>query len=47
MSKNLPAKYYQGNKKKLQKNLMKGIKIFLKRKEKSNNMAPNVTKIYK
>ena len=34
MSKNLPAKYYQGNKKKLQKSLMKDIKIFLKRKRK-------------
>ena len=40
---NLSAKYYQENKERLQKKL---IKIFLqKKKEKSNNMVVNVTKI--
>ena len=43
MSTNLSAKYYQENKERLQKKL---IKIFLqKKKEKSNNMVVNVTKI--
>ena len=46
MSENLPAKYYQENKERLQKKLMKDIKIFLKKKKrKSNNMVVNVTKI--
>ena len=46
MSENLPAKYYQENKERLQKKLMKDIKIFLKKKKrKSNNMVMNVTKI--
>ena len=31
MSKNLTAKYYQGNKERLQKKLTKDIKIFLKK----------------
>ena len=43
ISKNLSAKYYQGNKKWLQKNLEKDIKIYLKKK-KSHNMVVNVTK---
>ena len=34
MSKDLSAKYYQGNKEKLQKKLGKDIKIFKKRKRK-------------
>ena len=39
----LPVKYY--NRERLQKNLVKGIKIFLKKKKKnSNNMVVNVTK---
>ena len=46
MSKNLSAKYYQENKERLQKELVKDIKIFLKKKKKkSNNMAVNVTKM--
>ena len=47
MYKNLSAKYYQENKKRLQKNLVKDIKIFLRRKKKkSNNIVVNVTKIF-
>ena len=47
MSKNLSAKYYQANKERLQKKLVKDIKIFIKKKKKkSNNMAVNVTKIF-
>ena len=47
MSKNLSAKYCQENKERLQKKLMKGIKIFLKKKKrKSSNMVMNDTKIY-
>ena len=45
MSKNLSAKYYQENKERLQE-LVKDIKIFLKKKKKySNNMVVNNTKI--
>ena len=36
MSKNLAAKYYQGNTERLQKNLVKDTKIFLKKKKSSN-----------
>ena len=48
MSKTLPAKCYQENKERLQKNkLVKDIKIFLKKKKrKSNNMVVNIKKIY-
>ena len=47
MSKKLSVKYYQENKERLQKKLMKDIKIFLmKKKKKSNNMVVNVTKIF-
>ena len=47
MSKNLSAKYYQENNKRLQKKLVKDIKIFLKKKnKKSSNMIVNITKIY-
>ena len=47
MSKNLSAKYYQENKERLQKKLVKDIKIFLKkRKKKSDNMFVNVTKTF-
>ena len=43
---NLSAKYYQENKERLQKKLLKDIKIFLKKKKKkSYNMVVNVTKI--
>ena len=46
MSKNLSAKYYQENKERLQKKLVKDIKIFIKKeKKKNNNMVVNVTKI--
>ena len=46
MSKHLSAKYYQENTERLQKKLLKDIKIFLKKKKKkSNNMVKNVTKI--
>ena len=46
MSKNLSAKYYQENKERLQKKLVKDIKIFLrKKKKKSKNMEVNFTKI--
>ena len=47
MSKSLSAKYYQENKERLQKNLVKDVKIRLKRKEKrSNNVVVNVVKIF-
>ena len=40
MSKNLSANYYQKNKEKLQKKLVKDTKIFLKKKKKKrDNMA--------
>ena len=47
MSKTLSAKYYQENKERLQKNLGKDIKIFLKKKKKrkSSNMVVNITRI--
>ena len=46
MSKNVSAKYYQENKERLQKKLLKDIKIFLKKKKKkSDNMVMNVTEI--
>ena len=46
MSKTLSAKYYQENEERLQKNLAKDIKIFLKKKKKKSvNMVVNVTKI--
>ena len=45
MSKHISAKYYH-NKERLQKKLVKDIKIFLKKKEwKSNNLVINVTRI--
>ena len=46
MSKNLSTKYYQENKERPEKKLLKDIEIFLKKKnKKSNNMALNVTNI--
>ena len=46
MSKNLSVKYYQENKEKFPKKLIKDIKIFLQKiKKKSDNMVVNVTKI--
>ena len=44
MPKNLSAKYYQENKERLQKKLVKDIKIFLKKK-KNENMVVSITKI--
>ena len=46
MSKISPAKYCQKNKERLQKNLLKGIKIFLKKRSKSKNIATNNVKIF-
>ena len=47
MSKDLSAKYYENNKERIQKKLVKGIKVFLRKiKKKSNNMVVNDTKIY-
>ena len=45
MSKHLSAKYHQENKERLQKKLVKDIKIFLKNKKKSDNMVENIAKI--
>ena len=46
MSKGLSAKYYQENKERLQKRLLKDIKIFNRNtKKKSDNMVVYVTKI--
>ena len=47
MSKDLSGKYYQNNKERLLKKLVKDIKVFLKKKKKkSDNMVMNNTKIY-
>ena len=47
MSKNSSAKYYRDNKERLQKEVKKDIKIFLKKKKKRNkNMVVNDIKIY-
>ena len=41
------SKHYQNNKERLQKKLVKDIKVFLKKqKKKSNNTVKNDTKIY-
>ena len=46
MSKNLSARYYQENKERLRKKVVKDIKIFSKKKKKkSGNVVMNVTKI--
>ena len=39
MSKNLSGKYYQENKERLQKKLVKNIKIFLKKKKKKKQQC--------
>ena len=45
MTKKLSAKYYQENKERLQKKLVKDIKMFLKKKKKKSNiMVVNITK---
>ena len=41
MSKDSSAQYYQKTKKGINKKFVKDIKIFLKKKTKSQNMAPN------
>ena len=47
MSKDSSGKYYQNSKERLQKKLMKDIKLFLrKKKKKHDNMVVNNTKIY-
>ena len=47
MSKDLSAKYYENNKERIQKKLVKDIKVFLRKiKKKSNNMVVNDSKIY-
>ena len=47
MSNNLSARYYQENKEKLQKKLMKNIKIFLKKKKKKgDSMVVSVKTLY-
>ena len=46
ISKDLSAKYYQNDKKRLQKKLVKNITVFLKKKKKkSDSMVVNNTKI--
>ena len=48
MSRNISAIYYQENKQKLHKKLIKDIKFFLrkKKKKKSDNMVAIITKIF-
>ena len=47
MSENLSAKYYQNSKERLQKKLLKDIKVFLiKKKEKRDNMVVIDTKYF-
>ena len=45
MFKNSSVKYYQDNKERLQKKLVKDIKVFLKKKKKKNNMVVKDEKI--
>ena len=46
MSKNLSAKYYHKNKERLQKKLVKDVKIFLQNKrKKSNKMVMNAIRV--
>ena len=47
MSKDSLATYYKNNKERLQRKLMKDIKVFVKKKKKkSDNIVVNYTKIY-
>ena len=47
MSKDLSAKYDQNNEEGLKQKLVKGIKVFQKKKKtKKDNMVVNVTKVY-
>lgn len=41
MFKDSSAKFYKNNNKKLQKSLMKNIKIYLKKKKKNDNIGVN------
>ena len=45
MSKTLSVKYYQENKDRLPKKLLKDIKIFLKKKKKKQQCGVSITKI--
>ena len=45
LSRNSSAEYYQENKERLQKNLIKDSKIFLEKKEKKKKMVVNITRI--
>ena len=47
MSKNLSAKYYQENKERLQKRLIKDIKIFLRKKKNSEDEKQNLVEYRK
>ena len=44
-SKHSSGKYYKDNKERLQKKLVKNIKVFLNKKKKSYKMVPEDTKI--
>ena len=46
MSKDSSPEFYQNNKERLQRQFVKDIKVFLKKKKKSDNMVVNDTKIY-
>ena len=45
LSRNSSAEYYQENKERLQKKLIKYSKIFLEKKEKKKKMVVNITRI--
>ena len=45
LSRNSSAEYYQENKERLQKKLIKDSKIFLEKKEKKKKMVVNITRI--
>ena len=46
ISKDSSAKYYQNNKERLQKKLVKGIKVFIKKKKKTQQYGRERYKIY-
>ena len=45
LSRNSSAEYYQENRERLQKKLIKDSKIFLEKKEKKKKMVVNITRI--
>ena len=45
LSRNSSAEYYQENKERLQRKLIKDSKIFLEKKEKKKKMVVNITRI--